>query len=235
MAQGSLRTRGWCRQRAGRGRSHEHPEACTRRVLRGCTGDAATATIWSCSGPGSTEWRGLCVCARMQDQGAGPSGAVDIPDMAHTPIEPRLIPTVITWSHGGSVVEVQGSFDNWTTRTPLHQVRLRSAAQFLCATARTCGGQCSCSMRSRRSASRSLCEEECLQSSTAAHSAHVAQLLAARRHVKHRPHPIAYPRLVWVGMHAGRSTAWANVRSGLSPPALSHARVFERLRSASFW
>mmetsp|Transcript_1125 Transcript_1125/g.1995 ORF Transcript_1125/g.1995 Transcript_1125/m.1995 type:complete len:266 (+) Transcript_1125:402-1199(+) len=32
-----------------------------------------------------------------------------------------LIPTVITWSHGGNVVEVQGSFDNWSTRQPLHR------------------------------------------------------------------------------------------------------------------
>jgi hypothetical protein len=69
-----------------------------------------------------------CVCS-LQNQGAGPSGAIDIPDMAHTPIEPRLIPTVITWGHGGTVVEVQGSFDNWTTRTPLHLVRLRSTAR----------------------------------------------------------------------------------------------------------
>ena len=27
-----------------------------------------------------------------------------------------LFPTVIFWPHGGSHVEVEGSFDNWTTR-----------------------------------------------------------------------------------------------------------------------
>jgi 5'-AMP-activated protein kinase regulatory beta subunit len=64
----------------------------------------------------------------VQEQIAGSSGALDIPDMTHAPLEPTLIPTVITWAHGGSVVEVQGSFDNWTTRSPLQQVRLLSTA-----------------------------------------------------------------------------------------------------------
>lgn len=37
------------------------------------------------------------------------------------PAQPKLIPTVIVWSHGGSHVEVEGSFDNWTTRQPMQR------------------------------------------------------------------------------------------------------------------
>ena len=28
--------------------------------------------------------------------------------------QPKLVPTVIVWGHGGSHVELEGSFDNWT-------------------------------------------------------------------------------------------------------------------------
>lgn len=45
----------------------------------------------------------------------------DYPAVAGWPAQPTLVPTPITWSHGGSHVEVEGSFDNWTTRQPLHQ------------------------------------------------------------------------------------------------------------------
>mmetsp|Transcript_23690 Transcript_23690/g.56546 ORF Transcript_23690/g.56546 Transcript_23690/m.56546 type:complete len:273 (-) Transcript_23690:203-1021(-) len=37
------------------------------------------------------------------------------------PNQPPLFPTVFYWSHGGSHVEVQGSFDNWTTRQELQR------------------------------------------------------------------------------------------------------------------
>ncbi|PSC67363.1 SNF1-related kinase regulatory subunit beta-2 isoform B [Micractinium conductrix] len=30
--------------------------------------------------------------------------------------QPKLVPTVIVWAHGGSHVELEGSFDNWTQR-----------------------------------------------------------------------------------------------------------------------
>lgn len=30
--------------------------------------------------------------------------------------QPKLVPTVITWSHGGADVQVEGSFDRWTKR-----------------------------------------------------------------------------------------------------------------------
>lgn len=28
--------------------------------------------------------------------------------------QPKLVPTVIVWAHGGNHVELEGSFDNWT-------------------------------------------------------------------------------------------------------------------------
>mmetsp|Transcript_35251 Transcript_35251/g.78447 ORF Transcript_35251/g.78447 Transcript_35251/m.78447 type:complete len:269 (-) Transcript_35251:625-1431(-) len=37
------------------------------------------------------------------------------------PATPKLMPVVIVWSHGGNHVEVEGSFDNWTTRQPLQR------------------------------------------------------------------------------------------------------------------
>lgn len=36
-------------------------------------------------------------------------------------LEPALVPVAITWTQGGSVVEVEGSFDGWQTRTQLHR------------------------------------------------------------------------------------------------------------------
>lgn len=37
------------------------------------------------------------------------------------PATPKLVPVVIVWSHGGNHVEVEGSFDNWTTRQVLQR------------------------------------------------------------------------------------------------------------------
>ncbi|KAJ9522251.1 hypothetical protein QJQ45_008078 [Haematococcus lacustris] len=37
------------------------------------------------------------------------------------PATPKLVPVVIVWSHGGSHVEVEGSFDNWSTRQLLQR------------------------------------------------------------------------------------------------------------------
>ena len=34
---------------------------------------------------------------------------------------PALVPTPIVWSHGGTHVVVEGSFDNWTSRTEMHR------------------------------------------------------------------------------------------------------------------
>ncbi|GBF94195.1 hypothetical protein Rsub_06465 [Raphidocelis subcapitata] len=53
-----------------------------------------------------------------RDDGAGPRAA-DFVGAAGWPAQPKLVPVVIVWSHGGSHVEVEGSFDNWTTRQPL--------------------------------------------------------------------------------------------------------------------
>ena len=35
--------------------------------------------------------------------------------------EPKGVPTVIVWCHGGNHVELEGSFDNWTTRHVMQQ------------------------------------------------------------------------------------------------------------------
>jgi 5'-AMP-activated protein kinase regulatory beta subunit len=35
------------------------------------------------------------------------------------PAQPKLVPVVLAWSHGGAHVEVEGSWDNWTARQPL--------------------------------------------------------------------------------------------------------------------
>ena len=48
-------------------------------------------------------------------EGAGGEGTVSIP-------------TVLTWTHGGERVEVEGSYDNWSTRTPLHRSGTRDFA-----------------------------------------------------------------------------------------------------------
>ncbi|GAX83635.1 hypothetical protein CEUSTIGMA_g11059.t1 [Chlamydomonas eustigma] len=37
------------------------------------------------------------------------------------PAGPKLVPVVIVWSHGGNHIEVEGSFDNWTTRQVLQR------------------------------------------------------------------------------------------------------------------
>jgi 5'-AMP-activated protein kinase regulatory beta subunit len=41
--------------------------------------------------------------------------------VAGWPAQPKLLPTVIVWAHGGSHVEVEGSFDNWTTRQAMQR------------------------------------------------------------------------------------------------------------------
>lgn len=40
----------------------------------------------------------------------------------------RAVPTVIAWAHGGAVVEVEGSWDGWATRTPLARTARGAAA-----------------------------------------------------------------------------------------------------------
>lgn len=52
--------------------------------------------------------------------GARGTACIIIPGLQQ-PAQPTLIPTVISWAHGGNSVEVQGSFDNWSSRAPLHQ------------------------------------------------------------------------------------------------------------------
>ncbi|DBB09495.1 TPA: hypothetical protein ACH3X3_008055 [Trebouxia sp. C0006] len=42
-------------------------------------------------------------------------------DVAGWPSQPRLVPTKILWTNGGNSVEVEGSFDNWTTRHSLQR------------------------------------------------------------------------------------------------------------------
>lgn len=41
--------------------------------------------------------------------------------VAGWPAQPKVVPVVFVWSHGGNHVELEGSFDNWTTRQPLQK------------------------------------------------------------------------------------------------------------------
>eukprot|EP00238_Polyblepharides_amylifera_P013974 CAMPEP_0196575652 /NCGR_PEP_ID=MMETSP1081-20130531/5082_1 /TAXON_ID=36882 /ORGANISM="Pyramimonas amylifera, Strain CCMP720" /LENGTH=226 /DNA_ID=CAMNT_0041894017 /DNA_START=384 /DNA_END=1064 /DNA_ORIENTATION=- len=52
---------------------------------------------------------------------AGGAGAEVEAAVLTEPNQPTHIPTVITWSHGGNNIEVQGSFDNWESRQSLHR------------------------------------------------------------------------------------------------------------------
>eukprot|EP00241_Pyramimonas_parkeae_P012568 CAMPEP_0114245664 /NCGR_PEP_ID=MMETSP0058-20121206/12027_1 /TAXON_ID=36894 /ORGANISM="Pyramimonas parkeae, CCMP726" /LENGTH=274 /DNA_ID=CAMNT_0001358753 /DNA_START=415 /DNA_END=1240 /DNA_ORIENTATION=+ len=55
--------------------------------------------------------------------GGGGSASSSIPSglPGLQPAQPTLIPTVLSWAHGGTTVQVQGSFDNWSSRATLHQ------------------------------------------------------------------------------------------------------------------
>ncbi|KAK9820387.1 hypothetical protein WJX72_009820 [[Myrmecia] bisecta] len=58
--------------------------------------------------------------ARPEDMMLGRSAA-EFHGVAGWPAQPKLVPTVIVWSHGGNHVEVEGSFDNWTTRQAMQR------------------------------------------------------------------------------------------------------------------
>eukprot|EP01104_Vermistella_antarctica_P014184 TRINITY_DN4422_c0_g1_i1.p1 TRINITY_DN4422_c0_g1~~TRINITY_DN4422_c0_g1_i1.p1 ORF type:complete len:255 (-),score=41.35 TRINITY_DN4422_c0_g1_i1:123-887(-) len=49
------------------------------------------------------------------------SPRVSVSPESQRPRKPALIPTVITWNHGGSDVYVTGSFNNWSTKIPLNK------------------------------------------------------------------------------------------------------------------
>ena len=60
--------------------------------------------------------------ATLRPVGETPTeGVQEFHGVAGWPTQPTLVPTVIVWGHGGESVEVQGSFDNWTTRQPLQR------------------------------------------------------------------------------------------------------------------
>eukprot|EP00891_Asterochloris_glomerata_P000991 jgi/Astpho2/991/Aster-00818 len=50
------------------------------------------------------------------DDTYGRGQAAEFHGVAGWPAQPKLVPTVITWTRGGGAVEVEGSFDNWTSR-----------------------------------------------------------------------------------------------------------------------
>jgi 5'-AMP-activated protein kinase regulatory beta subunit len=53
-------------------------------------------------------------------QSVGNYGAAP-PDVNAWPEPNTLVPVAINWTQGGSVVEVEGSFDNWQSRQALHR------------------------------------------------------------------------------------------------------------------
>lgn len=56
------------------------------------------------------------VSSRVHDSS---KSSADIP--FNCPAQPKLFPTAIVWSRGGNDVAVEGSFDNWSTRTGLQK------------------------------------------------------------------------------------------------------------------
>ena len=50
-----------------------------------------------------------------------PAGFGGAPDISAWPEPATLVPVAINWTQGGSVVEVEGSFDNWQSRQALHR------------------------------------------------------------------------------------------------------------------
>ncbi|WIA22722.1 hypothetical protein OEZ86_009682 [Tetradesmus obliquus] len=58
---------------------------------------------------------------QKQDDSSGQRPATEFVGAAGWPAQPKLVPVVIAWSHGGEHVEVEGSFDNWSTRQPLQR------------------------------------------------------------------------------------------------------------------
>ncbi|KXZ46979.1 hypothetical protein GPECTOR_39g473 [Gonium pectorale] len=58
--------------------------------------------------------------SRAEDPASNRTGP-EFHGLAGWPAQPKLVPVVIVWSHGGNHVEVEGSFDNWTTRQPLQK------------------------------------------------------------------------------------------------------------------
>ena len=52
-------------------------------------------------------------------QSAGGFGVA--PDLSAIPEPTTLVPVAVNWTQGGSVVEVEGSFDNWQSRQALHR------------------------------------------------------------------------------------------------------------------
>eukprot|EP00877_Chromochloris_zofingiensis_P004634 jgi/Chrzof1/14171/Cz08g28030.t1 len=55
------------------------------------------------------------------DDLAGGRPATEFVGAAGWPAQPKLVPVVIVWSHGGNHAEVEGSWDNWSTRQPLQR------------------------------------------------------------------------------------------------------------------
>jgi len=45
----------------------------------------------------------------------------EMSEVAGFATQPKLVPTMIVWNHGGQSVAIEGSFDNWTTRHQLQQ------------------------------------------------------------------------------------------------------------------
>lgn len=74
--------------------------------------------------------------------------------------QPKLVPTVIVWAHGGNHVELEGSFDSWTQRYTMQRsgkdftlVKLLPPGvyQVRCACAEAAGCPMSvCSVRDKR-------------------------------------------------------------------------------------
>lgn len=61
--------------------------------------------------------------ARSPFDGADPAPTASVPPSTAAPERVTLIPTVLQWSHGGRMVYVTGTFNNWAERIPMRLSR----------------------------------------------------------------------------------------------------------------
>ncbi|GMH36951.1 hypothetical protein BSKO_04824 [Bryopsis sp. KO-2023] len=86
----------------------------------GCSDDLFSGTS-PCS-PGSPLSYSSQILMEPVSKEDGQAGrSPELYGMAGYPAQPKLVPTMVVWSHGGNHVAVEGSFDNWTARQTLQR------------------------------------------------------------------------------------------------------------------
>ena len=57
----------------------------------------------------------------QQDSRQALGGAVEFTGNLSVPAQPKQVPIVISWTHGGNCVELAGSWDGWSVRVPMQK------------------------------------------------------------------------------------------------------------------